>query len=207
MLLGFVAAASSGDGLAATGHSAPAQFADRVNQYVELHRVLAAPLGPEALCADAEMIQRGTDALARAIRDARPTARRGNIFIPIVAAYFRGEIAIVVRDTGVDVGALLDEMEEEGRFEDALAEQPLLEVNGTFPWEAGNIMWPSMLWRLPALPEELEYRFVGRDLVLLDVRANLVVDVLDDALPGPLDRRPATRGPCVAHPELAGCWT
>jgi hypothetical protein len=33
------------------------------------------------------------------------------------------------------------------------------------------------------LPAELEYRFVGRDLVLVDSHAGLVVDVLPDALP------------------------
>ena len=38
-----------------------------------------------------------------------------------------------------------------------------------------------MKW--PALPPELAYRFVGRDLVLVDVHANLVVDILDLALP------------------------
>ena len=44
-------------------------------------------------------------------------------------------------------------------------------------------MWPGFLWTLPALPEELQYRFVGRDLILLDVHANLVVDILRDAIP------------------------
>jgi hypothetical protein len=35
---------------------------------------------------------------------------------------------------------------------------------------------------LPSLPEELEYRILGRDLVLLDVQARLVVDILRDAI-------------------------
>jgi hypothetical protein len=60
---------------------------------------------------------------------------------------------------------------------------PPLTVNGAFPWLAGNAMWPFMIETLPALPAELEYRFVGRDLVLLDVRAELVVDILPAALP------------------------
>jgi hypothetical protein len=42
-----------------------------------------------------------------------------------------------------------------------------------------------MLAGLPELPGELEYRFLGRDLLLVDVLANLVVDVLHDALPEP----------------------
>jgi hypothetical protein len=37
--------------------------------------------------------------------------------------------------------------------------------------------------RLPELPNELEYRFVDRDLVLMDKETDLVVDVLKDALP------------------------
>jgi hypothetical protein len=45
--------------------------------------------------------------------------------------------------------------------------------------------WPALLAVLPALPEELEYRFIGRDLVLVDVHADLIVDVLKDALPVP----------------------
>jgi len=45
-------------------------------------------------------------------------------------------------------------------------------------------VWPALLAALPALPEELEYRFVGWDLVLVDTHADLVVDILKDALPG-----------------------
>jgi hypothetical protein len=35
---------------------------------------------------------------------------------------------------------------------------------------------------LPVIPRELEYAFWGRDLVLVDVAANLVIDVLPEAL-------------------------
>jgi hypothetical protein len=38
---------------------------------------------------------------------------------------------------------------------------------------------------LPALPQGLQYRLVGRDLILLDLDANLVVDILPEALPRP----------------------
>jgi len=34
------------------------------------------------------------------------------------------------------------------------------------------------------LPPELDYRVVGRDLVLRDVKANLVVDFIANAIPG-----------------------
>jgi hypothetical protein len=57
-------------------------------------------------------------------------------------------------------------------------------VNSRFPHGRGNAMWPAMLAALPALPAELQYRFVDRELVLIDIDASLVVDVLPDALPG-----------------------
>jgi hypothetical protein len=42
-------------------------------------------------------------------------------------------------------------------------------------------------------PRELEYRFVHRDLVLWDVRADLIVDVLRDAIPVESDQRTTRR--------------
>jgi hypothetical protein len=44
-------------------------------------------------------------------------------------------------------------------------------------------LWPILIDALPPLPDELQYRFEDRDLVLLDVHADLVVDVLRNALP------------------------
>lgn len=174
--------------------SARTEFLDHVHRYIELHRTLAAPLGPEGLCSDPEELQRGTDALATAIRDARAAARPGDIFTPRAAALLRRTIADVVREIGYDVPAPLDEMDEEG-----LPVVTWVEVNGLFPWRAGNTMPPMMLRRLPGLPGELEYRVVGRDLVLLDVRTNLVVDVLENALP-------AREQPCDVHPDMPVCW-
>jgi len=44
-------------------------------------------------------------------------------------------------------------------------------------------MPPSLLSNLPLLPPELEYRTVGRDVVLRDVGANLIVDVVAGVIP------------------------
>jgi hypothetical protein len=52
---------------------------------------------------------------------------------------------------------------------------------------------------LPELPEELEYRFAGRDLVLIDIHAELVVDVLRRALPPPNPRGILTSAPNDPH--------
>jgi hypothetical protein len=41
---------------------------------------------------------------------------------------------------------------------------------------------PTMLRRLPPLPQELEYRIVNRDLIIRDREANLIVDVMRNAV-------------------------
>ena len=42
---------------------------------------------------------------------------------------------------------------------------------------------PILLSKLPLLPPELVYRFVGRDLTLKDTKAGLVVDLIPNAIP------------------------
>jgi hypothetical protein len=44
-------------------------------------------------------------------------------------------------------------------------------------------MPPQVLKALPKLEEELEYRFIGERLVLMDARAHIIVDFTDDVLP------------------------
>jgi hypothetical protein len=44
-------------------------------------------------------------------------------------------------------------------------------------------MPPKLLAGLPPLPDELQYRFMNRDLVLWDVHANVVVDLIKRAMP------------------------
>jgi hypothetical protein len=56
-------------------------------------------------------------------------------------------------------------------------------VNEAFPAGVAVLRPPKLVGALPPLPAELEYRVVGRDLALVDLRANLVVDVLRRALP------------------------
>jgi hypothetical protein len=154
----------------------PQEFAARVNHYVEIHRLVTAPLGPPEMCSDPEELLRQERAFAKAIRGGRPDAREGDIFTPEAARYFRALIAKVAWERGLDFV---------GELEDAAAwdTEAAVDVNAQLPWNAGPMMWPSVLWRLPELPPELEYRFVGRDLVLIDVIGNVVVDVLRESLP------------------------
>jgi hypothetical protein len=56
-------------------------------------------------------------------------------------------------------------------------------VNDRWPGTALTTMPPDLLAALPPLPPELEYLFAHRDLVLWDVRADVIIDVLRDAVP------------------------
>jgi hypothetical protein len=60
-------------------------------------------------------------------------------------------------------------------------EEPV--VNGKFSWDNATPTPLCFLAVLPELPNFLQYRFVGRDLVLVDIEADLIVDVLPRALP------------------------
>jgi hypothetical protein len=54
----------------------------------------------------------------------------------------------------------------------------------TYPTELPLATFPArLLAKLPDLPPELEYRIVGRHIVLRDVTANVVVDVARNIVP------------------------
>ncbi len=115
---------------------------------------------------------------------ARTGAPEGDIFTPRAARVFKKLISQAARG---DYGALMAETHED---RDELGRAM---VNGRWPGTALTTMPPDMLALLPPLPRELEYRFVHRDLVLWDVRADLIVDVLRDAIPVESDQRTTRR--------------
>jgi hypothetical protein len=59
-----------------------------------------------------------------------------------------------------------------------------IRINSRYPDEIPvSTMPPQILAALPKLPDELEYRFIGERLILLDIHAHLIVDFIEDALP------------------------
>lgn len=159
-------------------HQALAGFHRSMQEYVDLHRLLEAGLPRLEVTSDPERIRRAVDALAGAIRTERKGAQPGDVFTKEGGNVFRARIHAALDRNAYDASVLLRAMDadDEGGW-------PPLRVNAAFPWLAGNAMWPFMIDALPALPAELEYRFVGRDLVLLDVHAELIVDILPASLP------------------------
>ena len=50
-------------------------------------------------------------------------------------------------------------------------------INGTYPGKRPLSTVPAnILARLPRLPDDVQYRFLGRHLILHDTRANLILD-------------------------------
>ena len=153
------------------------RFQRAIDAYVELHRRAERSLPPLHPTADWEEISRAVDARAAAIRAARPTAAAGDLFDRRVAELIRGRIRTVLKQRGDDAGQLAAEADEEVP---ANVVRPV--VNGRFPWARGAMMPPDILQVLPPLPEELQYRIVGQDLILIDMHADLVVDILSEAV-------------------------
>ena len=63
------------------------------------------------------------------------------------------------------------------------AQDVRLQVNARYPAsEPLQTIPPNLLANLPQLPEDMEYRVVGKDLVLRDVDANIIVDFIPNAI-------------------------
>lgn len=155
-------------------------FEEAVAAYVALHRDVERQLPRVEISPDSREIQRAVDAMAAAMRAARPRAEEGDLFTPAAGDRLRRRIRAALLASGDDPADILSSMTGD---EPVPPDTPLPAVNGRFSWALPSFMVASALEALPPLPEELEYRFVGRDLVLIDLHANLVVDILRDGFP------------------------
>jgi hypothetical protein len=150
-------------------------FTERVNDYLEAQKELARGL-PEPKPGDratgkAEATQ---DTLAARIQVARKGSKPGDIFGD-AAPYFKRIIAHDTQARGIrDAYAAMQEVPPKS--------PPA--VNADYPEKAALATVPPLiLVNLPRLPDGLEYRFMGRDLILRDREANLIVDFVPGAVP------------------------
>ena len=154
-------------------------FQEEVAEYAELHAEALAKLGPH------EELVSMQEALARAIEAKRAKAKQGDIFRPEVQPLFRRLIAEQL--TGPDArDARRTVLEGNPGERDEHPVPVVVRLNAVYPLGAAqSTVPPSVLLTLPSLPACLHYRFVGRDLVLVDSVADLIVDFLPDAAPDP----------------------
>lgn len=165
-------------------------FTSATRDYALMHRRLEQQLAPMDVTADAARIMKNIEAMAAVIRASRPDAKQGDVFTPAIAPVLRTRIAIALAEHDFTPDDVRDAALGEGA---EFASMPL-RVNATFPWILGQAMFPCILEALPPLPPELQYRIVGDDLLLIDVHASLIVDILPFALAGTHDTNPRPDG-------------
>jgi hypothetical protein len=153
------------------------EFEARLQIYVELHQMLEVHTLPRTLTPTFEEVLAASEALAAAIMAARPDARQGDIFTPPVTRLFRERIHLAFGR--LDVDRFLADFHEDDNFRELRASVHARDRYGRVP----NGMPPPLLWMLPELPPELEYRIVGRDLALWDEHAAMIVDFIPNAFP------------------------
>ncbi len=151
-----------------------AEFQQRVKQYLDL-RKKAAGQAPKPTDSP-QIIASSQRDLGNKVRVMRAGAKQGEIFAPEIAQYFRRQLtAALAGQSGKKVRASLH------RAEPVKMD---LQINQSYPENVPlQSMPPSVLLKLPELPDGLEYRILDRELVLRDTEANIVVDYIPEALP------------------------
>ena len=114
-------------------------------------------------------------ALAEMIMTLRAGAQEGVVFAPDVQKHFRRSCRRISPSAAAPIA---------GPSGTSCRRARRSSVNTIYPTTLPLLTFPAaLLQKLPDLPPELEYRIVGRHLILRDVKANLIVDVLRDAIP------------------------
>jgi hypothetical protein len=157
-----------------------ADFRKRIDDYVKLHGEAAdkAPVDLKRTPNGGEIAAAETS-LAQKIREARAHAKRGDIFTPATQAMFRRLLRppLTKGPDAADNKAIIKD--------DAPAPNEVpFRVNAEYPKNAPlSTVPPDVLLTLPQLPKDVEYRFVGKHLILYDAKANLIIDYMLAALP------------------------
>jgi hypothetical protein len=150
---------------------ATASFNRTIADYFALRAQLQQRLPPVGVSNDPDTIWGAERALASLVRQARHDAEEGDIFTRPVRVEFRTAVHMVMSEG--TCAAIMDD--NPGPFRHR--------INGAYPkGRPLSTMPPNVLMQLPTLPEGLEYRFLGRHLILLDIRANMILDRIPSAI-------------------------
>ena len=150
------------------------EFQERLNAYLKLRAELSRRLEPLSSAPSAAELAARQEALAAAIRIARKGARPGDLVTPVAE-----QIAQICMD---DFHFRNPEVKRAALEEVPNAPRPV--INRTFPEEAALATVPPLLLsKLPLLPDNLQYRFFGRHIVVLDADTQVILDYVANVLP------------------------
>jgi hypothetical protein len=143
---------------------------DRLRQYADLHTKIERSLPKLPKGATPQQIDQNQRAMERLVRETRATAKPGDIFTPEARPVIQRLLASVFG--GPDGKQLKASIMDENQGAPSAAK---LVVNGRYPDSVPlTSVPPQVLQTLPKLTEDLEYRFIGDSLILLDVHAHVI---------------------------------
>jgi hypothetical protein len=153
------------------------EFHDRTEEYENLHKRAEKSLPVLKKTSKQEVIAVHQQALVDKIRELRSNARRGDIFTPDATEAIAREIKAVF--AGGDARRVQNTIQ---------AGNPLhgfkVEVNQKYPDGLPfTTVPPTLLQKLPRLPDEVAYRILGSALLLVDRKANMIIDFMPNAIP------------------------
>jgi hypothetical protein len=150
-----------------------ADFKARVDTYVELRKKADDSAPPLKETKDPAKIKAAQQALVERIGAARSGAKQGDIFTPEITTYFKRLLRPEIKEPGAK--AIMKE--------EKVGPVPF-KINGPYPdTQPLATAPPSLLEALPPLPKDIDYRFVGKHLILRDSRANTIIDYILNAIP------------------------
>jgi len=152
---------------------------DRIKEYLVLHQKLEASLPTLPKEATPEQIDRHQRTFEKLVRSERAAAKPGDIFTAQARPVIRRLLAAVF--AGPEGKQLKDSIMDENVADPI---QLKVGVNSRYPDTVPlTSIPPEVLQTLPKLTEDLEYRFVGDWLILLDTHAHVIADYIPDVLP------------------------
>jgi hypothetical protein len=155
--------------------AAQQDFQKRLDAYLALREAFSKKLKPLSPTADAAELTARQEALAAALQTTREHAKQGDLIPKLVA--------VQIAETVVADYQRRNATAKRGELQEVpVAARPA--INRTYPAQAAlPTVPPLLLANLPRLPDNLQYRFYGRHVVILDGDVQIIVDYIANVLP------------------------
>ena len=151
-------------------------FEARVKEYVAQREGIEGKLPKLSKDATPEQIEAHKTAFQDAVRAARSGAKQGDLFTAELAGHIREVIKSETKPK--------EKQEVRETVLESEVKSVPLRVNYPYPESEELLeMPPTLLLKLPQLPKQVRYRYVGRSLLLVDRENGLIIDFMTDALP------------------------